>query len=82
MDLHADLRSPTRRRQKHRDFSLLVPGSYKTYVYFTERHYYEQYSESYFGLARLRGGYDCIRNYEILLAGALPYYMDIDKVLF
>lgn len=45
-----------------------------TYVYNTEKEYYDQYGHSYFGFTERRGGWDRVRHYEILAAGAIPYF--------
>lgn len=65
--------------EKIRDFSELIPGQIETYKYDTEETYYKQYSESYFAVTKLKGGWDCLRHYEILAAGCIPYFLDLDK---
>lgn len=54
-----------------------VAGVKKSYVYNTENLYYQQYAESYFGLTTKKGGWDCMRHYEIIRAGCIPYFPDI-----
>lgn len=65
--------------EKIRDFSGLIPGEVETYKYDTEETYYRQYSESYFAITKIKGGWDCLRHYEILAAGCIPYFIDLDK---
>jgi hypothetical protein len=36
-----------------------------------------QYNESYFGFTTKKGGWDCMRHYEIVAAGCLPYFHNI-----
>lgn len=59
--------------------SPLIPGNSATYIYETEDSYYRQYNESYFALTMKKGGWDCMRHYEIILAGCLPYFIDIEQ---
>ena len=61
-------------------FSPLIPGDIKTYIYETENDYYDQYSKSYYGITKVKGGWDCLRHYEIILSGAIPYFLDIDNI--
>lgn len=55
------------------------PRDRSTYIYDTEEGYYHGYSESLFGITTCKAGWDCMRHYEIMAAGALPWFMDIDK---
>tara|TARA_R100000008_G_scaffold86427_2_gene79486 strand:- start:213 stop:1271 length:1059 start_codon:yes stop_codon:yes gene_type:complete len=75
------------------DFAPLVPAymhfddpHQKTYIYDTEDSYYDMYSQSYFAYtckkAReddMQAGWDCMRHYEILACGSIPYFTDIEK---
>ena len=40
--------------------------------------YYEQYNNSYFAYTCKKGGWDCMRHYEIIAAGCLPVFKDFD----
>ncbi len=62
---------------KTRPFSALIPGVPATYVYATETAYYDQYAASYYAFTWKKAGWDCMRHYEILAAGALPYFVDL-----
>lgn len=64
---------------KTRDFSYIIPGNFKTYIYTQEDKYYKSYQRSYFAVTRCKGGWDCMRHYEILANGCIPYFIDIDK---
>lgn len=44
-----------------------------------EREYYKQYSKALFGYTMKKAGWDCMRHYEILAAGALPYFENIEE---
>jgi hypothetical protein len=66
--------------RKTRLMAPLIPGDYSTYLYYdSEERYYDQYSDSYFGLTRKKGGWDCMRHYEIMAAGTLPYFSDFES---
>jgi hypothetical protein len=45
----------------------------------TEQEYYKQYSKALFGYTMKKAGWDCLRHYEILGAGALPYFENIEE---
>jgi hypothetical protein len=65
---------------KIRMFSPLVPGDRRTYIYEDEDSYNDNYKESWFAVTYKKGGYDCLRHYEILANNAIPFYIDIDKI--
>lgn len=70
----------TKEIKKTRLFSPLIPGDSKTYIYKDEISYNKNYSDSYFSITYKKGGYDCLRHYEILANNSIPYYIDIDKI--
>jgi hypothetical protein len=57
----------------------LIPGNMATYIYKDEETYYKDYQKSIFGLTMKKGGWDCLRHYEILANGCIPYFQDLDK---
>ncbi|SRR6266851_373677 len=60
---------------KTRQMSPHVPWMFPHgYVYETEADYYQDYGQSYFARTRKKRGWDCLRHYEIMAAGALPYF--------
>lgn len=65
---------------KRQDFSSMIPGNASTYVYHTEHSYIQQYAESYFAVTMKKAGWDCLRHYEILAAGAIPFFYDLDDL--
>jgi hypothetical protein len=67
---------------KKRDFSTIIPGytKGKARYFHTEEEYYNQYSESYFGITFKKAGWDCFRHYEIIAAGGIPFFLDIDEL--
>src|SRR3990167_7880845 len=63
--------------KKTRAFAKLIPGNTATYIYDDERSYYQGYQESYYGFTWKKGGWDCMRHYEILASGCIPYFPDL-----
>ncbi len=51
----------------------------KSYIFNEETLYYEQYAKSLFAVTTKKAGWDCMRHYEIIASGCLPYFPDIDK---
>jgi hypothetical protein len=57
----------------------LIPGDIKTYIYNSEEDYYNEYKISYFAITKQKGGWDCMRHYEILANGCIPYFINIEN---
>ncbi len=49
------------------------------YVYAEEKDYYNDYKTSFFALTHKKGGWDCMRHYEILANFCIPYFPDIQN---
>lgn len=64
---------------KKKVISPLIPGLTHTYIYENEIDYYNQYKESLFAITTKKAGWDCLRHYEILANGCIPYFVDIDN---
>lgn len=65
---------------KERPFSRVVPGDESTYFsIYEEAQYRQDLSRSLFSITYKKGGWDCLRHYEILAAGALPLFFEINK---
>jgi hypothetical protein len=64
---------------KKKILSNLIPGYSSTYIYNTEKDYYNEYSESYFAITTQKFGWDCMRHYEILANGCIPYFINIEN---
>ena len=64
---------------KTKIISNLIPGKLETYIYNTEEEYYNEYKTSYFATTCKKAGWDCMRHYEILANGCIPYFIDIEK---
>lgn len=63
--------------EKTQDWGTVIPGKMETYIFFEEEPYYKDYQKSYFALTHKKGGWDCMRHYEILANGCVPYFPDI-----
>jgi hypothetical protein len=59
--------------------SNLIPGKIETYIYNTELDYYNEYKKSLFAITTKKGGWDCIRHYEILANACIPYFPNIEQ---
>jgi hypothetical protein len=64
---------------KTKILSNLIPGDNSTYIYDTEEDYYNEYKKSYFAITKKKGGWDCMRHYEILANGCIPYFINIEQ---
>lgn len=64
---------------KTKILSSLIPGDRSTYIYNTEEEYYNEYKSSVFATTFKKGGWDCMRHYEILACGAIPYFPNIEN---
>ena len=65
--------------QKTKLLSNLIPGKLETYIYNNETDYYEEYRKSYFATTTKKAGWDCMRHYEILANGCIPYFPNIES---
>jgi len=65
--------------KKTKFLSNLIPGNLKTYIYNTEKEYYDEYQSAYFAMTTKKAGWDCMRHYEIIANGCLPYFPEIEK---
>lgn len=59
---------------KEQDFSIVIPGNRNNYIYSDENDYYTQYQKSKIALTFKKGGWDCLRHYEILANGCIPWF--------
>jgi hypothetical protein len=63
---------------KEHCFSHISPGKSK-YSFETEDEYYRHYASCYFAVTREKAGWDCMRHYEILASGCVPYFLDLEN---
>ena len=59
--------------------SSLIPGVQSTYIYNNEADYYDEYKKSFFATTIKKAGWDCLRHYEIMANGCIPYFQDIEN---
>lgn len=65
--------------KKTRILAPLIPGNISTYIYKTEEEYYKMYQESYFAITMEKGGWDCMRHYEIIANRCIPIFLNIEQ---
>jgi hypothetical protein len=64
--------------KKEKDIAEHIPKFGGDYVFNTEQEYYNNYKTAKFGLTQKRGGWDCMRHYEILGNYCIPLFTDPD----
>ena len=64
---------------KTKILSNLIPDFTLNYIYDNEEEYYNEYKTSYFAITRKKAGWDCMRHYEILANGCIPYFLNIEN---
>jgi hypothetical protein len=64
---------------KDQNFAYVIPGQLNTYIFDSEEEYYKDYQHSYFAVTKKKCGWDCLRHYEILANGCIPYFLDLDQ---
>jgi len=60
----------------------LPSNSGSGYIYESENDYYNNYKEAYFGKTYKKGGWDCMRHYEILGNYCMPHFQDLQNCPF
>ncbi|RAI89528.1 hypothetical protein [Algoriphagus yeomjeoni] len=55
----------------------VIPGFIETYRFGNEQDYYGMYAEAKFAYTWKKGGWDCLRHYEILGNGTIPVFPDL-----
>jgi len=66
-------------KEKTKIFATIDPDNLATYVFNDEKTYYEDYQISMFGKTKKKAGWDCLRHYEILANGCIPWFQNLDK---
>ena len=68
------------------DFAPSIPGNRDTYGHEAkpdseaDTDYFSEYRHSYYCVTRKKKGWDCLRHYEILATGCVPYFVDIHRL--
>jgi hypothetical protein len=59
----------------------LIPGKTATYRFGVddEAKYYDMYKHSLFAFTCKKGGWDCLRHYEIMASGCIPIFEELDQ---
>jgi hypothetical protein len=67
--------------EKNTLLAALIPGEKKGYVFdkHQEKGYNEMYRQSRFALTKKKGGWDCLRHYEILMNGCIPLFQNLQN---
>ncbi len=65
--------------EKTKLYSIITPKDTSTYIYKTEEDYYNDYKTSIYGFTQCKGGWDCLRHYEILANGCIPYFEGLEN---
>lgn len=65
--------------KKSKIISSIIPGKIETYIFSSEKDYYDEYKKSLFATTTKKAGWDCLRHYEILANNCIPYFPDIEN---
>ena len=65
--------------KKMRFLAPYLPGSKYSFAPGQEAEYYQMYRDSMFAITQKKGGWDCLRHYEIMANGCMPIFMGLDK---
>ena len=65
--------------KKTQFMSQSVPGNPRTYVFDKEEDYFADYQKSQFAITGAKAGWDCLRHYEIISNGCIPYFKDFEN---
>ena len=76
-----ELFSASQNSKKKYVISPLIPGDTSNYMFRAgeEAKYYNMYGNSMFALTKKKGGWDCLRHYEILASGCIPIFENIQS---
>lgn len=62
------------------EMATMIPGDKRTYIYKNESDYNNGYQMAKFGTTFKKSGWDCMRHYEILANGCIPYFPGLEKL--
>jgi hypothetical protein len=63
--------------EKSKSWATNYPGKLDTYIFETEASYFKDYQTSNYAVTFKKAGWDCLRHYEIIANGCIPYFTDI-----
>lgn len=64
--------------RKSKILSDIIPDFARKYTFNTETEYYNEYKQSFFAITTKKAGWDCMRHYEIIANGCIPYFPNIE----
>lgn len=64
--------------KKTKVLSDIVPGGPYRFGAGQQEEYYQEYRSSRFAITTRKGGWDCLRHYEILACGCIPLFKDLE----
>ncbi len=64
--------------EKTKEWATIVPGDMKTYIFDSQTDYYLDYQRARYGITTKKSGWDCLRHYEILANGCIPFFPDLE----
>lgn len=65
--------------KKTKTQAYITPSDKSTYIFQSEQDYYKDYASSYFAITTKKGGWDCLRHYEILGNGCIPFFINLEN---
>jgi hypothetical protein len=65
--------------KKKKILAINIPGDFKTYIFTNENSFNKDYQNSICGVTQKKGGWDCLRHYQILANGCIPYFIDLEN---
>ncbi|WP_026952140.1 hypothetical protein [Algoriphagus mannitolivorans] len=65
--------------EKNTIWAEVIPGLTETYRFDQEDEYYRMYQKARFAFTWKKGGWDCLRHYEIIANGCLPVFRGIEN---
>jgi len=64
---------------KTKHLSSVIPNYNQKYSFENQEDYYVEYRNSEFAITQKKGGWDCLRHYEILMNGCIPKFKDLEQ---
>jgi hypothetical protein len=59
---------------------MIAASGYNSRTFKDENEYFQEYQRSLFGHTKKKAGWDCLRHYEILANGCIPYFENLDSI--
>jgi hypothetical protein len=64
---------------KTKILATVIPARTETYIFNEEVDYFNDYKTSMFAITTKKSGWDCMRHYEIMACGCIPYFPNIEN---